>query len=70
MEFEEFQRRFAGRVREIRMKKGLSQETVSGAHMSARTVQRIEAGEEAPRLETIFRLAEGLGVKPAELFKF
>jgi transcriptional regulator with XRE-family HTH domain len=38
----------------------------SGIHQTA--VARIESGERKPTLDTIFKLARGLEVPPAELF--
>lgn len=39
----------------------------SGLHQTA--IARIEKGERLPTLGTIFKLAEGLEVPPAELFE-
>jgi transcriptional regulator with XRE-family HTH domain len=59
---------FGQRLRELRDKHGLSQDSLSdatGIHSTA--IGRMERGEREPRLSTILRLADGLGVQPGEL---
>jgi transcriptional regulator with XRE-family HTH domain len=61
---------FAANVTRIRERRGLTQEQLgwaSGIHQTA--VARIESGERKPTLNTIFKLAAGLEVPPAALFK-
>lgn len=59
---------FQKRVREHRTKQGMSQEELAEkAQLSLRTIQRIENGENAPRGDTLKRLAAALGVSPEEL---
>jgi transcriptional regulator with XRE-family HTH domain len=60
---------FAANVARLRRSKGLTMEQAAwavGMHHTA--WGRIEAGERKPTLETIFKLAEGLEVPPADLF--
>jgi transcriptional regulator with XRE-family HTH domain len=60
---------FAANVGRIREQRGLTQEQLgwsAGLHQTA--VARIESGERKPTLETIFKLAYGLEVPPADLF--
>lgn len=60
---------FAANVSRLRERKGLTMEQAAwavGMHHTA--WGRIEAGERKPTLETIFKLAKGLDVPPAELF--
>ncbi len=60
---------FAANVKRLRERKGLTMEEAAwsvGMHHTA--WGRIEAGERKPTLETIFKLARGLDVAPAELF--
>lgn len=60
---------FAANVARIRESKGLTQEQLgwsSGLHQTA--VARIESGDRMPTLPTIFKLAAGLEVPPADLF--
>lgn len=56
-----------GRVfQRIREEKKLSQELVSGFAGIGRThLSAIERGERKPTLETMFRLADALGVRPS-----
>ena len=59
---------FGNGLREHRVNRGLSQETLSfNAGLSVRYVQRLEAGEQQPTLETIFKLAYALNTSPTEL---
>jgi len=60
---------FAANVGRIRKRRELTQEQLgwaSGLHQTA--VARIESGERKPTLDTVFKLAAGLEVPPAELF--
>ncbi len=55
---------------QYRMKKGLSQEVLSGLAGIARThLSMIENGSRKPTLDTFFRLCNSLGVKPSEVMK-
>lgn len=58
----------AQRVKDLRNRKGLSQEMLAeDTGLSLRTIQRIENGETEPRGDTIKRLANTLNVSPDEL---
>jgi uncharacterized Tic20 family protein len=58
----------AQRVKELRNRKGISQEMLAeDTGLSLRTIQRIENGETAPRGDTLTRLANSLRVTPDEL---
>jgi transcriptional regulator with XRE-family HTH domain len=60
---------FSANVARIRRERGLTQEQLgwaSGIHQTA--VARIESGERRPTLTTVFKLAAGLEVPPADLF--
>jgi transcriptional regulator with XRE-family HTH domain len=60
---------FAANVERLREARGLTQEQLGwscGLHQTA--IARIESGERRPTLPTIFKLAAGLEVPPAELF--
>jgi transcriptional regulator with XRE-family HTH domain len=61
-------RAFGERMRELRAREGISQDGLahtSGIHPTS--IGRIERGGREPRLTTILRLAQGLGVEPGEL---
>ena len=56
------------RLREVRESKLLTQvELAERAGLSEATIVRIEAAQHEPRISTIRRLAEALGVEPGEL---
>lgn len=61
--------KIVGRViQAYREDKGLSQEVVSGLADIGRThLSAIERGVRKPTLETFFRLAEALNIRPSEL---
>ncbi len=59
---------FGLRLRELRAEQGVSQDQLArktGIHPTA--IGRMERGGREPRLETILRLARGLGVRPGKL---
>lgn len=57
-------------IQEYREKRGLSQEVVSGLADIGRThLSAIERGVRKPTMETFFRLADALDVRPSELVK-
>ena len=59
----------AKRVKELRMRKGFSQEELTeDTGLSLRTIQRVENGETKPRGDTLKRLANSFGVTPDEIF--
>jgi ribosome-binding protein aMBF1 (putative translation factor) len=65
----EIQKHFGERVREIRKRKGLSQEALALACELDRTyIGGVERGERNISLINIYRIAEALGVEPRELF--
>lgn len=56
------------RVKELRIRKGLSQEELAeNSGLSLRTIQRIENGENEPRGDTLKRLSNSLNVSPDEI---
>ncbi len=56
------------RVKELRSRKGLSQEQLAeNSGLSLRTIQRIENGETEPRGETLKRLMNALDATPDDL---
>jgi transcriptional regulator with XRE-family HTH domain len=59
---------FGQRLRELRAEHGVSQDQLArraGIHSTA--IGRFERGKREPRLRSILRLAEGLGVEPDRL---
>lgn len=62
---------FGRRVRELRRGQGLSLETLSGrAGVDDKYIGSVETGKQAATLDTVEKLAAGLGVLPRELFVF
>ncbi len=58
----------AKRIKELRNRKGFSQEELSGkSGLSLRTIQRIENGETEPRGDSLKRLALAFNVTPDEI---
>jgi transcriptional regulator with XRE-family HTH domain len=59
---------FGQRMRELRTREGISQDGLAReADVHPTAIGRIERGGREPRLTTILRLAQGLGVDPGEL---
>ncbi|WP_417445240.1 DUF4870 domain-containing protein [Joostella sp.] len=59
------------KVKELRNRKGFSQEQLSEeSKLSLRTVQRIEKGESIPRGDTLLKLTQALGVTPDDLLEW
>lgn len=57
-------------IQSVRENKGLSQEVVSGLADIGRThLSAIERGVRKPTIETFFRIADALGIKPSALMK-
>lgn len=62
--------RFARNLREARQEAGLSQEELGFRFDLHRTeISLLERAGRDPRLETIVRIARGLGVEPASLIQ-
>lgn len=61
---------FADNVRIAREKAGLTQEQLAwAAGLHQTEIARIEGGRRNPGLDTVFKVARGLGLAPAELFR-
>ena len=55
-------------IRKLRIKRGLSQEVLSGLAGIARThLTMIENGTKAPNLETLYRIAQALDMSASQL---
>jgi excisionase family DNA binding protein len=60
-------RRVGRRLRELREAAGLSQLSLAArADLTHEAISRLEVGRWAPRADTVRKLAEGLGIAPAE----
>jgi transcriptional regulator with XRE-family HTH domain len=61
---------FGKRLREVRREHGMSQDQLADqAGMHATTISRMERGLREPRVTTVLRLADGLGVHPGRLLE-
>ena len=57
-------------IHQVREKKGISQEVVSGLADIGRThLSAIERGARKPTIETFFRIADAMGIKASVLMK-
>lgn len=55
-------------IQDLREKKGLSQEVVSGLAGIGRThLSAVERGERKPTMETFYRISDALQIRPSEL---
>jgi transcriptional regulator with XRE-family HTH domain len=62
---------FAAHLKELRIVSGLTQEDLAGeANTSLSQVGRIERGERAPTILTVYLFAKVLGVHPKKLLDF
>lgn len=56
------------RLRELRLERGISQETLAGlSNVSRPTIHRVEHGQQKPHRSTVVKLARALNVKPEDL---
>lgn len=59
---------FGERMRELRAREGVSQDGLAReSDVHPTSIGRLERGGREPRLSTILRIAEGLGIEPGEL---
>lgn len=69
----DMRKEFGKRVRELRKRAGMTQAELAqrcGRSVEMQRIGEIERGERNCTLQTIDRLAKGLGCEPAELFLF
>ncbi len=65
------QKAFGNHVKELRLRKNLTQVDVSSRmNKDQQSLQRVESGNVSPSLYYLFELAEGLNIEPKELFNF
>ena len=61
---------FGVAVSKLRVQKGLTQESLSGLAGIARShLAALEKGEKIAKMDTVWRIAEALGVRPSELVR-
>ena len=57
-------------ISRLRVQKGLTQESLSGLAGIARShLAALESGEKTAKLDTVWRIAEALDIKPSELVR-
>lgn len=67
---QKFLKAFGERLAKLRKSRGLSQEKLADrAGLHAVAITYIETGKRLPKLNTVYKLASGLGVSVEELFK-
>jgi len=69
LDLREFQRRFAERVRALRVSRGLRQEDLEDYGLSWKSVQKIEYGITDPKVSTLLKLSRAFGVSLGELLE-
>jgi len=63
-------REFGGHIRTLRRARGLTQDSLAArSQVSTDAIRRLEAGGTSPSLETLSRLARGLGLQLCTLFE-
>lgn len=68
---QEVTRRFGDRMKNLRKKRGLSQEKLAlDIEMDLTSVNEIEKGHRSPKLITMYKIAQALGVNLRELADF
>lgn len=69
MDSQKFKKQFGIRVKELRLRLGLSQEQLAEKiGKTVNSISNIERGSVAPKFETIAEIADILGVELSELF--
>ncbi len=57
-------------ISKLRVQKGLTQESLSGLAGIARShLAALEKGEKTAKLDTVWQIADALGVRPSELIR-
>ena len=57
-------------ISRLRVQKGMTQESLSGLAGIARShLAALESGEKIAKLDTVWRIADALGIMPSELIK-
>ena len=68
---QEVKRRFGEKMRQLRKEKGLSQEKLGFVvEMDLTSINEIERGHRSPKLITMYKIAQALGISLTELTNF
>ncbi len=66
----DLQHEFGGHIRALRRARGLTQAGLAErSQVSTDAIRRLETGDSSPSLETLYRLARGLGLQLCTLFE-
>lgn len=68
-DYEKFLKKLAGRIKELRLERGLTQEDMTQFGFNYRHYQKLESGTHSPSLETIFKLGKGFRVPCSYFFQ-
>ena len=61
-------KRFGEVLRELRLKRGLSQEELAfESDLNRQFISLLELGQRSPSLQTVYKIADGLGISGSEL---
>jgi len=67
----DIKKRLGVRISQLRLEAGMTQSKLAEkSNLSIDSISRIERGDRAPSLESLEKIAEALGVDPAELLNF
>jgi transcriptional regulator with XRE-family HTH domain len=65
----EFRERLGGRLKELRLAKGYSQQQLAAVcEMDKENISRLESGRHSPNSYTLYMIANALGITLSELF--
>ncbi len=67
MDLPEFQRRFAARVRDLRLERGLRQEDLEESGLSWKSIQKLEYGITDPKVSTLLKLCVAFDISLPDL---
>lgn len=65
-----FRKKIGVKIKELRLKQGLTQQEVAADFLSLRAYQKIEQGASNARVDSLCIIAIRLGVKPFQLLQF
>ena len=70
-EIDEFSKKIANRIKELRILKNLTQKQLSAmADIDERQIQRLENNQTSATFKTLYKVTSGLGVGFPEFFSF
>ena len=71
MDMADIKKKLGVRISQLRLEAGMTQAKLAEkSNLSIDSISRIERGDRAPSLESLEKIAEALGIDPAELLNF